>query len=78
MDDDKFDWHSMSDEEKQAFIRESAERRHKERYQWALEYFNTTGPAWEDLTEEQRERIRETNRQYDREMQAFGESLRSK
>jgi hypothetical protein len=74
----EFDWHAMSSDEKQAFIRDSVERHHEQRYLAALEFYDRTGPAWADLTEEQRERIREENQRYDREMQAFGESLRDK
>jgi predicted Fe-S protein YdhL (DUF1289 family) len=72
----KFDWHSMTEDEKLAFVRDSVERHHEQRYLAALAFYDRTGPAWEDLTEEQRENVREENRRYDREMQAFGESLR--
>lgn len=71
-----FNWDEMTSEEKRAFIRESLERHHERQYLGALELLNRTGPAWADLTEEQRENIREENRRYAREMQAFGESLR--
>lgn len=73
----ELNWLLMSKEERQAFIKESIERHHKQRYMDALEFHGTVGPAWEDLTDEQRENIRQENRRYDREMQEFGESLRS-
>jgi predicted Fe-S protein YdhL (DUF1289 family) len=78
MDDNRFDWNAMSPEEKRAFIRDSVERHHKEQYLWALECAGVAGPTWEDLTEEQRENIREENRRYQREMQEFGASLRDR
>ena len=75
---EKFDWHAMTQDEKDKFIREAVESDHERRYLNALAIFDRTGPAWADLTEEQRERVREVNQCYDQEMQAFGESLRAK
>jgi hypothetical protein len=69
-------WEDMTSAEKQTFIRASSEYHHKSRYEWALEFYDKTGPAWEELTEEQRVNIREENDRYAREMQEFGESLR--
>ena len=74
---ENFDWNTMSQEERRAFIDESLEKHHESQYLAALEFSGVKGPAWTELTDEQRERIREENRRYDREMQAFGESLRN-
>lgn len=75
---EKFDWDSMTDEQRAEFIRNSVERHHEQQYLAALGFYGKTGPAWADLTEEQRERIRQENHRYAQEMQAFGESLRSR
>ena len=72
------DWHAMTEDEKEKFIRDAVESAHERRYLNALAIFNRTGPAWTDLTEEQRERVREENQRYDHEMQEFGESLRNR
>jgi hypothetical protein len=72
------EWDKMSVDEKQSFVRDSIEKHHERRYLDVLESVGRSGPTWADLTEEQRENIRQENRRYDREMQEFGESLRNK
>jgi hypothetical protein len=49
---------------------------HKREYYSALAMYEKTGPKWEELTEEQRETIREENRRYWGEMNQLGEMLR--
>jgi predicted Fe-S protein YdhL (DUF1289 family) len=70
-----FNWGKMTGDEKKDFIRDSLERHHEARYLAALAFFVLDGAPWAELTDEQREKIREENRRYDREMQEFGESL---
>lgn len=57
------------------FIHESIEDSHRHEYYWALEFYDHEGPDWEDLTEEQRENIRETSRAHAREMHEFGKQI---
>lgn len=76
MTQSKFDWQSMSIAEKQAFIRDSIEERHKEMYQLALRIADRTGPSWEELTEERRDIIRKANDRYESQLHEFGKSLR--
>lgn len=71
-------WEDMSQEQKSKFIKQSVEESHKQQYYSALEWAETSGPSWEELTEEQRTNIRETNRQYQQEMHEFGKSLATK
>lgn len=44
-------------------------------YEAALEWAETTGPAWEDLTNEQRAAIRETNDRHMRYMDNLGRAI---
>ncbi len=53
------------------FCREAVEDHHRREYYWALEFYDHEGPDWEDLTEEQRQNIRETNDAHAREMHEF-------
>jgi predicted Fe-S protein YdhL (DUF1289 family) len=70
-------WDLMSAEERSAFIRDSVENHHKAQYQQALaSRLGANAPSWEELTDQQRENIREENRRFAREMQEFGNSLR--
>ena len=66
---------SMSWEDKVRFVHCSVEDNHKREYYGALEFANAEGPAWEDLTDQQRANIREINDERAREMQEFGQSL---
>lgn len=50
---------------------------HRREYESALKVAGASGPSWDELTEEKREEIRNINRGYWKEMQEFGESLRS-
>lgn len=69
------EWHEMSDEQKSAFIKESINQSHKREYEWALELTGASGPAWEDLTQEQRDNVGKQVRAYNQEMREFGKSL---
>jgi TRAP-type C4-dicarboxylate transport system substrate-binding protein len=44
-------------------------------YYTALNLMGVDGPRWEELSDEQRENIRQENNRYQQEMQAFGRSL---
>lgn len=59
------------------FVRESIEDGYRWEYYRSLEFMSQEGPDWEDLTEEQRERIRQTQNEHARAMQAFGEAISS-
>lgn len=48
---------------------------HRQEYKIALRSTGHDGPAWDDLTEVQRENIRAANRAYWRELADFGRSL---
>lgn len=56
-------------------VAEGIELGHKRDYEAALWSAGREGPAWEELTEEQRVRIRQINIENRREMQAFGEAI---
>lgn len=68
----------MTPDELKQHIVQATEAAHRREYESALALSGRQGPAWDDLTEEQRAAIREENRRYQREMQAFGESLRQR
>lgn len=65
-------WNLMTEEQKKEFMKESVEENHKSQYYASLKIFDFDGPKWEDLTEEQREHVREENRRYQREMNDLG------
>jgi hypothetical protein len=68
-------WDEMSDDLKTQFVKESIEESHKEHYYLALKWAGVDGPKWEDLTEEQKNNVREENRRYQQKMNDFGNSL---
>lgn len=51
------------------------EQWHKQQYEQALASVNYKGPAWEDLSEQQRENIRQANQEYQASMNALGAEL---
>lgn len=57
------------------FVDESIEDGYRREYYWALDFYSHDGPDWEDLTEEQRENIRERCKQNAQEMQQFGKAI---
>ena len=59
------------------FVRESIEDGYRREYYWALEWTDSEGPDWEDLTEEQRENIRKKSREQAQAMAAFGKEIAS-
>ena len=63
-------WFSLPDEER---LRENTH--YKGRYEAAAEWLGQTVPPWDDLTHEQRDKVRQECIRYDREVQAFGDSL---
>ncbi|KAA5604378.1 hypothetical protein F1188_16080 [Roseospira marina] len=69
-------WLNMNEAERRAFVAQAVEDDHKERYEEALVSAGRSGSAWEDLTDDQRERIRQINVQHVLRMREFGESLR--
>ena len=48
---------------------------HKTQYEAALAFSNHEGPAWEDLTDEQRENIRAVNHSHQRFMSILGKAI---
>ncbi|MBY3433555.1 hypothetical protein HFN89_05280 [Rhizobium laguerreae] len=58
-----------------ALVKEGIEKAHKRDYEAALDWAGEDGPAWEDLTDEQRARIRQANIEHRQAMHAFGKSL---
>lgn len=56
-------------------VAEGIEKGHKRDYEAALWLAEKDGPAWEDLTEEQRANIRKINIEHRQEMHAFGQSI---
>lgn len=52
---------ALTEEEAENFMFWACEVGHKRDYNQALEFRNVEGPAWEELTEEQRQNIRDTN-----------------
>lgn len=50
---------------------------YKRRYEDALHVADVAGPTWENLTDEQREKVRRECDRYQRELNAFGLELRS-
>lgn len=73
------DWDDMSKEEKSIFIRQSVEFGYKKEYDIARSFRRVwdTTPEWEDLSEEQKENIRQATHKHAQEMQAFGASLKT-
>jgi hypothetical protein len=68
------EWLAMSDED-----RLKANTYYKGVHDGAYEYFNRPIPtAWEDLTHEERNKVREECIRYQKEVDELGESLRSK
>jgi len=67
----------LSEQDKIRFVNCAVEDGHKKEYYLSLEFYQREGPDWEDLTEEQRENIREINRQHAREMQELGKNIGS-
>jgi hypothetical protein len=59
------------------FTRESIEDGYRWEYYRALEWMNETGPDWEDLTDEQRDNIRQHQREHAQAMQNFGKAIAS-
>lgn len=57
------------------FVKESIEDGYRKEYYASLNFMNEKGPDWEDLTDEQRQNIREESDRYAREMQEFGKKL---
>lgn len=77
MSDFAAQWAAMSDEEKTVLVRASDERHHKSQYDSVRElYPGRNLPEWEDLSEEERERIRGVNKAHAKEMQDFGQAIR--
>lgn len=67
----------LSPEMVRRFVRESMEDGYRWDYYRTLEWANKEGPDWEDLTNEQRENIRESQREHARAMQDFGKAIAS-
>jgi hypothetical protein len=68
-------WKNMTQEQKSDFVKQSVEESHKQQYYSALEWTGTTGPKWEELTEEQRANVRQENRKYQQEMNELGKQI---
>jgi len=50
---------------------------HKSMYERVLVGANTTGPAWDDLTEEQKAKIRAANNEHHEYMEKLGDAIRT-
>ncbi|SRR6056297_849728 len=59
------------------FCREAVEDGYRREYYDALEFMGQQGPDWEDLTKEQRENIREQQRENALDMQNLGQAIAS-
>lgn len=59
------------------FFKESVEDGYRWEYYRALEWMNEEGPDWEDLSDEQRENIRNQQREHAQAMQNFGKAIAS-
>ena len=59
------------------FHKEASEDGYRWEYYRALEWMNETGPDWEDLTDEQRDNIRQHQREHAQAMQNFGKAIAS-
>lgn len=57
------------------FVKESIEDSYRRDYYATLDWFNLEGPDWEDLTEEQRDNIRQEQIRHARDMQSFGNAI---
>lgn len=69
------DFRAMSPEERKAWMQEAAEREYKRNYEATLSWLGETGPAWEDMTEDQRSNIRAEIDRHAQEMHEFGKTL---
>lgn len=65
----------LSQENKQRFMDCSVEDNHRRQYYAALGLAGYEGPAWEELTDEQRQNIREENDRYTKDINDLGRSL---
>lgn len=76
--DGKYSIEELSKSEFSQWLNECREHSYKYRYYEACVYFDVldSSPEWEELSEEERQRIRDENVRYDVEMQHFGESIR--
>lgn len=63
------------DEIHKRFFRESREDGYRREYYMTLNLTETEGPDWEDLTEGQRENIRQIQNQHAQDMHAFGHAI---
>ena len=57
-------------------VKAALERSYRRHYEEVIASEGRTGPAWEELTDEQRATIRTEIDRYRKEMQDFGASLR--
>lgn len=69
-------WDEMNEKQKSDFIARSIEEGHKRHYYDALEMYKVSGPKWEELTEDQRQNIRDENRRFQREMNDIGNMIK--
>jgi len=63
------------EEIRKRFYREAVEDGYRKEYYASLNFMNERGLDWEDLTDEQRQGIREETNRYAREMHEFGKKL---
>lgn len=64
--------------EVEAFFRDSFEKKCKERYEWAHRQMGIAiETAYEDLAEEQKQKVRDEVRRYDEEMRQLGADITS-
>lgn len=78
----KGDWLNMSPAERTQFVADAIERNHKAQYDSAVRWAQVSGdttvrPTWNELSEEDRERIRKVNLEHAQQMQRFGEAIRT-
>lgn len=68
-------WETLDSNMRKRFVRLSIERGYIRDYNYALELYERDGPQWYELTDEQRQTVRDLSREHAREMHEFGKSL---
>lgn len=68
-------WENMSTEHRKEYVRLSIEHGHIKEYYAAQEWMGQDGPRWEELTEDQKEYIRNENREHWAYMNKLGQAI---
>lgn len=68
-------WSNMSKEHKREFMDRSWQEHLKAEYEMALEFTSTEGRPWEELSQEEKDKVEAAVKQHAQEMQEFGKAI---